>query len=187
MKKAVFLDRDGVINRKFPAGQYVTCWQDFAFLPGVADAIKSLNHAEFHVVVVSNQRCVAKGLLTASDLDSIHRRMCRELAANGATIDDVYYCPHSEPPLCGCRKPSPGMLFAAARKHQIDLHASWMIGDSQADVEAGHAAGCKTIRIRENCESAGADGEPVAESLLKAVERILQGAPILYATPLRES
>ena len=94
MKRAVFLDRDGVINRKPPEGQYVTRWEEMEFLPGVPAAISLLTRAGFCVLAVSNQRCVAKGLLTASELESIHNRMCRELAATGAVITEVYYCPH---------------------------------------------------------------------------------------------
>ena len=134
MKKAAFLDRDGVINRKAPEGEYVTRWEDMEFLPGTREAIRLLNDAGFLVVVVSNQRCVAKGLITTEELESMHVRMCREFQAAGATIDAVYYCPHDYQPPCGCRKPQPGMLLDAARAHDVQLAASWMIGDSDHDV-----------------------------------------------------
>ena len=146
MNKAAFLDRDGVINRKPPEGQYVTTLEDFQFLPEVAEAIVSLNRAGFKVIVVSNQRCVAKGLITTYDLDLMHQWMCRKLAVSGAVIDYIYYCPHEKQPPCSCRKPAAGMLLTAARDHEIDLAASWMIGDSDSDVEAGRSAGCKTAR-----------------------------------------
>jgi D-glycero-D-manno-heptose 1,7-bisphosphate phosphatase len=94
MKRAAFLDRDGVINRKPPEGQYVTCWEEMQFLPGVAEAIALLIGAGFCAIVASNQRCVAKGLLTVRELDLIHQRMCQELATAGAAITEVYYCPH---------------------------------------------------------------------------------------------
>ena len=106
-----------------------------------------LNRAGFRVIVVSNQRCVAKGLITAADLESMHQRMCEALGNAGAIIDAVYYCPHEKQPACRCRKPPPGMLLDAAREHDIDLPASWMIGDSEIDVEAGRNAGCKTARL----------------------------------------
>src|SRR5258708_15767421 len=121
MKRAAFLDRDGVINRKPPEGQYVTRWEEMEFLPGVPEAISLLTHAGFYVLTVSNQRCVAKGLLTASQLESIHNRMCQELAAAGAVITKVYYSPHEKQPPCGCREPAPGMLLNAARTHEINL------------------------------------------------------------------
>ena len=173
MKKAVFLDRDGVINRKPPEGEYVTRWEEMQFLPGVPEAIALLRRAGYFVFVASNQRCVAKGLLARDDLESLHRRMCQELAAKGALITEVYYCPHEKRPPCDCRKPSPGMLLAAARRYKLDLSASWMIGDSEADVKAGKNAGCKTIRIAEEhpCENESAD--VLAGSLYDAVEQLL--------------
>jgi D-glycero-D-manno-heptose 1,7-bisphosphate phosphatase len=175
MNKAAFLDRDGVINQKAPTeGEYITRWEEMHFLPGVADAIVLLNRAGFRVIVVSNQRCVAKALLTISDLESIHERMCRELAAKGARIDGVYYCPHEEQPPCGCRKPEPGMLFAAANEHEVDLPSSWMIGDSEKDVEAGRSAGCRTIRIVRAAASTDGGADAYARSLLEATQHILQ-------------
>ena len=102
------------------------------------------------MVVVSNQRCVAKGLITTDELDSLHSRMRSEFEAAGARLDAIYYCPHEYEPPCACRKPQPGMLLEAAREHEIDLTRSWMIGDSEHDVEAGRAAGCRTIRLTED-------------------------------------
>jgi D-glycero-D-manno-heptose 1,7-bisphosphate phosphatase len=147
VNRAVFLDRDGVINRKAPEGQYITGPREFEFLPGVAQAIALLKRADFRVIVVSNQRCVAKGLISTYDLELMHLWMRSQLALSGAIIDDVYYCPHDKQPPCRCRKPEPGMLFAAARSHQIDLASSWMIGDSDSDIAAGKRAGCKTARL----------------------------------------
>jgi D-glycero-D-manno-heptose 1,7-bisphosphate phosphatase len=173
MSKAVFLDRDGVINKKPVEGEYVTRWEELHILPGVAPAIALLNQTGFRVIVVSNQRCVAKGLITMADLESMHHRVCDTLAAAGATIDDIYYCPHEKDPPCRCRKPAPGMLLDAARAHQIDLKASWMIGDSEIDVEAGRNAGCKTIRLQKSADGAGT-ADVVAASLLGAIHEILK-------------
>jgi D-glycero-D-manno-heptose 1,7-bisphosphate phosphatase len=174
MKKAAFLDRDGVLNRKAPEGQYVTRWEEMEFLPGTREAVCSLNRAGYFVVVVSNQRCVAKGLITNSELDSIHARMRHEFEAVGARIDAIYYCPHDFQPPCGCRKPQAGMLREAARSHQIDLAGSWMIGDSDHDVVAGKSAGCRTVRLVEDgkCPVGGAD--LVASSLRDAVNKLLE-------------
>jgi D-glycero-D-manno-heptose 1,7-bisphosphate phosphatase len=174
MKKGAFLDRDGVINRKAPEGQYVTRWEDMEFLPGACDAIRLLNHSGFLVVVVSNQRCIAKGLLTTDELESMHARMRREFEAAGAKIDAVYYCPHDTQPPCGCRKPEPGMLLNAARTHNVDLAASWAIGDSEHDVEAGKRAGCRTTRVIGNNKSTTTSADLVASSLLDAIHKILQ-------------
>ena len=175
MNKAVFLDRDGVVNRKAQTEDgYVTCWEEMEILPGVVEAITLLNRAGFRVLVVSNQRCVAKGLVTTSNLESLHRRMCRELSTVGAKIDDVYYCPHDEHPPCTCRKPNPGMLFAAADKYQVDLASSWMIGDSKSDVEAGRRAGCRTARILRPPLNDDGNADVRARSLLDAVHAILR-------------
>jgi D-glycero-D-manno-heptose 1,7-bisphosphate phosphatase len=174
MSRAAFLDRDGVINRK-PAGSgYVTRWEDMDLLPGAAKAISLLNRIGFRVIVVTNQRCVAKGLLTASQLEAMHSRMCHELAALGARIDGVYYCPHEKNPPCSCRKPRPGMLLAAAREHRIDLKSSWMIGDSDEDVEAGRKVGCKTARILGTHPGVNGKADVVALSLLEAIEQVLR-------------
>jgi D-glycero-D-manno-heptose 1,7-bisphosphate phosphatase len=174
MKKAAFLDRDGVINRKAPEGQYVTRWEEMEFLPGAREAIRFLNDAGFLVVVVSNQRCVAKSLITPEELESMHARMCSEFQAAGATIDAIYYCPHDKQPPCSCRKPQPGMLLEAARAHDIQLAASWMIGDSEHDVQAGRSAGCNTAQVMADGNSDHSHADLVATSLLDAAHKILQ-------------
>jgi D-glycero-D-manno-heptose 1,7-bisphosphate phosphatase len=175
MNKAAFLDRDGVINQKAATDDgYITRWEDLHFLPGVVEAIALLHRAGFLVIMVTNQRCISKGLLTKPELDSLHRRMCGELALRGAPLDKIYYCPHEEHPPCECRKPAPGMLFAAAIENDLDLRASWMIGDSARDIEAGKRAGCRTARITSasSREDGGADIK--AQSLLEATQTILQ-------------
>ncbi len=173
MKRAVFLDRDGVINRKPPEGHYVTRWEEMQFPPGVSEAIALLTQAGFCVFTVTNQRCVAKGLLTANELESIHERMCQVLAAAGAVITKVYYCPHETHPPCDCRKPAPGMLLRAAREHEISLKTSWMIGDSDIDVEAGRNAGCRTVRIVKGDEVGSGGADLSAPSLIDAVQKVL--------------
>jgi histidinol-phosphate phosphatase family protein len=178
MKRAVFLDRDGVINRK-PAEteyvtHYVTRWEDFQFLPGAAEAIASLNREGWRVIVISNQRCVAKGLLTIDELEGIHRKMNHELGRLGAKLDGIYYCPHDKDPPCACRKPSPGMLLTAVKEHQIDLRSSWMIGDSESDMLAGKRAGCRTIRITPELPAENENADGFARSLLEATARVLR-------------
>ena len=159
------------------------------FLPGVLEAIRLLNQAGYFVVVATNQRCVAKGLITASELEAMHARMRHDFEAVGATIDAIYYCPHELEPPCDCRKPSPGMLLEAARLRNLDLSSSWMIGDSEHDVEAGKHAGCRTARITDSPlteasvtqtsstqarESATGTADVVASSLLAATRKILE-------------
>src|ERR1039458_1000765 len=174
MNKAAFLDRDGVINVKAPEGQYVTRWEEVRFLPGVATAISRLNKSGFRVIVISNQRCVAKGLVTSAEVEALNQRICKELAGLGAVIDAVYFCPHDTEPPCDCRKPAPGMLLQAAREHQIDLGASWMIGDSEADVAAGKNAGCTTVLIGRRESSTANPPDLFADSILDATEKILE-------------
>ena len=183
MTRAVFLDRDGVINRKAPEGQYVTRWEDFQLLPGVIEGVAQLNRAGLCVIVVTNQRCVAKGLLSEEDLKKLHQRMSDHFVQGGATIDAIYYCPHELEPPCRCRKPAPGMLLEAARSRDLDLEASWMIGDSDIDIQAGKNAGCRTARLlpkdqteREPKHSAALprDADIIAPSLLDAIRQILQ-------------
>jgi len=180
--RAVFLDRDGVINRKAPEGQYITRWEDMELLPGVVEAIKDLRKANFTVVVITNQRCVAKGILKETELEELHRKLKELLASRGAAIDAIYYCPHEKNAGCSCRKPEPGMLLTAARDRGISLKESWMVGDSASDLQAGKSAGCHTAlvttrgqleeRIAESPWSAEAD--LVAASLLEVAQQILR-------------
>jgi D-glycero-D-manno-heptose 1,7-bisphosphate phosphatase len=173
MKKAAFLDRDGVINRKAPDGGYITRWEDFQILPGVSEAIALLNATGFQVIVASNQRGVAKGLYSIAALDEIHSQMRRALASGNARVDAVYYCPHDIFPPCTCRKPAPGMLLTAAIEHNIDLANSWMIGDSSTDVEAGKRAGCKSILLASRSDAAGLTPDFQMDSLLAAAKRVV--------------
>jgi D-glycero-D-manno-heptose 1,7-bisphosphate phosphatase len=182
LTRAVFLDRDGVINRNAPEGQYVTSWEDFHILPGVVEGIALLNREGFSVIVVTNQRCVAKGLITEAELEKMHQRMSEFLARAGATINAIYYCPHETESSCACRKPAPGMLLDAARSRGIELRASWMIGDSETDVEAGKNAGCKTARLTATNDTFDEAERPpitpsqadiVAVSFLDVIRRIL--------------
>ena len=144
MNKAVFLDRDGVINRKLE-NDYVKSWDEFQFLPGVIEAIKAINERGYLVIVVTNQRGIAKGLMAEKDLEEIHRIMIEELKKHGAHIDDIFYCPHDTSDNCNCRKPKPGMLIQAQRKWDIDFAQSYIIGDSSSDIEAGQQVGCRGI------------------------------------------
>jgi histidinol-phosphate phosphatase family protein len=183
LSRAVFLDRDGVINQRPPEGEYITRWEDFHILPGVAKGIALLNHAGFSVIVVTNQRCVARAQITEADLQKMHEQMTDVLARAGAKIDATFYCPHEIEPPCDCRKPAPGMLLSAARSRGIDLRTSWMIGDSDNDVEAGVNAGCKTARViatdatsseRTRISGAMITADINASSLLDAIRQILK-------------
>jgi D-glycero-D-manno-heptose 1,7-bisphosphate phosphatase len=153
VKKAVFLDRDGVINKKPPEGKYITSWKEFKLLANVAKAIQRLNELKTLVIVVTNQRGVALGYMTEQQLKEIHQKMLKKLDALGAHIDAVYYCPHNKG-ACACRKPKTG-LFLKAKKNfpEIDFEQSFVIGDSAKDIKAGKRLGCKTILISSNLQS----------------------------------
>lgn len=158
MHKTVFLDRDGLINQQAPEHDYIKSWQEFRFLPGVPEAIRKLNEAGYLVLVVTNQRGVARGMMSMDTVNEIHETMCRELDKAGAHIQKVYVCPH-ESGTCTCRKPDIGLFLQAEREFEIDKSGSWMIGDGDSDVEAGQRFGVRTIKTT---------------SLISAVEQILK-------------
>jgi D-glycero-D-manno-heptose 1,7-bisphosphate phosphatase len=145
--RTVFLDRDGILNEKMPEHQYVTRWEEFRVRSGVQEALRRLNDAGLRVVVVSNQRGIAKGLYTAADLEAIHAKFRQLLEREGARIDGFFICPH-EAGECNCRKPLPGLFeLAVARFPEITAATSVMIGDSPTDVEFGRRLGMKTILV----------------------------------------
>jgi histidinol-phosphate phosphatase family protein len=158
MSKTVFLDRDGVINRIVGPHCYVTSWDEFETLPGVVQAIKQLNEAHYQVIIVSNQRGIARGKMTLLDVTTLHETMCETFAKEGTRIDGIYLCPHEEGE-CTCRKPNIGLFLQAEQDFAIDKSESWMIGDSESDVEAGQRYGVKTIQ---------------SSNLLQAVSQILK-------------
>jgi D-glycero-D-manno-heptose 1,7-bisphosphate phosphatase len=148
----VFLDRDGVINRKMPEGHYVSGWQHFNLLPGVAEAIARVNQAGLLALVVTNQRGIALGLYTAEDVRQIHANLQLTLAESGAHVDGFYFCPHDKRE-CNCRKPGPG-LFEQAKADfpEITPETSLMVGDSLSDIEFGINLGMGTIFIEGDLE-----------------------------------
>lgn len=148
MDKAVFLDRDGVINEVLSKRvKFVNTAEDFHLLPGAGEGIRKLNEAGWKVFVVTNQGGVGLGYMTEEALHDVHREMEKQLADCGAHINDIAYCPHMPQSGCRCRKPKPGMLLDLAEKHAIDLSSSYMAGDREPDIEAGRSAGTKTVFI----------------------------------------
>lgn len=132
MRRCLFLDRDGVINAAPPKGEYIQSWDEFRLLPEVVSWIRLFKAAGYLVIVITNQRGIALGRMTETSLGKLHERMRAELAARGAILDDIFYCPHAED-TCNCRKPLPGMILEAQSKWKIDLAASLFVGDGERD------------------------------------------------------
>ena len=196
LHRAVFLDRDGSINGMIynPEFGLVDSPQNadqFQLLPGVQEAIRLINEMGFLAIVVSNQPGIAKGKCTPAILEAVTAKMQRQLAEGGARLDAVYYCLHHPEAVleeyrvvCNCRKPRPGLLQKAAMQLGIDLGASYVIGDGLTDVQAGKAAGCKTVFLgNRKCEICrmvdefDARPDSLAPNLLEAVRLIECGIP----------
>jgi D-glycero-D-manno-heptose 1,7-bisphosphate phosphatase len=173
----VLLDRDGVINRHIVNG-YVARWQDFAFLPGVLAALRLLRENGYTVLVVSNQSCVGRGLLSWQELQAITRRMLLEVALAGGAIDKVYYCPHAPGAGCSCRKPQPGLLLKAMEEHQAWPAQIYMVGDSESDMEAAARAGCRGLLVQRGAflqdGAGGGTFTNVVSDLLEAANLIVR-------------
>lgn len=176
-QKAIFLDRDGTIN-KYKG--FIRAIEKFELLPGVAEAVKRINQEGYLAIVITNQPVIARGEVSVEELREIHNKMETLLGMEGAYIDDIFYCPHhpdkgfeGERPeykkVCECRKPKPGLILAAAQKYNIDLSQSWMIGDSEIDMQAGINAGCKVAFLGER-----GTYESTYKNLLEAVDSIME-------------
>lgn len=148
-RRCVFLDRDGVINEKPVKGEYVRTPEEFRLLPNISDWIRLFNALEMLVIVVTNQRGVALGHMTEEDLAALHLKMKSELARRGAHLDDIFYCPH-EADSCDCRKPKPGLVYAARDKWNIDLAHSLLLGDSDNDRDLALVCGIPFLRVEDS-------------------------------------
>ena len=175
MRRGVFLDRDGVINRvvlKDGRPHPPASLSDLEVLSGVPEAIVALRHAGFRVIVVTNQPDVARGKQRRETVDAIHAYLLER-----TDVDAIKVCFHVDDDECACRKPKPGLLLQAADEWNIDLARSYMIGDRWRDIEAGRAAGCKTILVgRGYAEQAAKDPDAVVDSLPEATAMILDAA-----------
>ena len=174
-RPAVFLDRDGTINVE---KNYLHRVQDWKWIPGAQAAIKSLRDFGYLVVVVSNQAGIARGYYTSEDVAALHLHVQQELLELGVGIDAYYWCPHHPDfaPGCSCRKPAPGMLLQAAQDLNIDLAASWMVGDKAIDMQAGLAAGVSSLLVQTGYGLKEQDqlstGVPVFASLVEAAQHV---------------
>lgn len=158
--KAVFLDRDGVINKE--RKDYVKSVNEFVIFDNVSQAIKLLKKNGYLVIVITNQSAINRNLLSHSTLKKIHDTLENYLENHGTALDGIYYCPHRPDEVCSCRKPKPGLLLKASTDFDVDLKNSWMIGDCEKDVEAAKSVGCNWILLKKDL------------NLLDAVKMLLQ-------------
>ena len=184
LRKAVFLDRDGVINKEV---HYLHKVEDFELLEKSAEAISAINQAEFLAIIVTNQSVVARNLCSLAELETIHQTMQTLLGKKNATLDAIFYCPHHPDKTlaggrgaltipCRCRKPDIGMIEQATEKFGIDLKHSFMVGDSPRDIECGQRAGVTTIAVHtgQGWQEASVSPDYFADNLYEAVQIILK-------------
>ena len=171
MKRAVFLDRDGLICKDV---HHMRSPEQFGLLPGAAEGIKLLNELGLKVIIATNQSGIARGYFTEANLERIHERMLKELAERGARIDAIYFCPHHPDENCPCRKPRIGMLEQAAEDFGLDLSQCFIVGDKKLDVEAGRNAGCPSVLVPgpETETEAEAKADHVVSGLDRAAKLI---------------
>lgn len=177
-RRAIFLDRDGVINANRP--DHVKTWDEFVFLPGALAALERIAASDFLVLVTTNQAAIARGMTTDAAVRGIHARMAAEVRRAGGRIDAVYYCPHRPEENCDCRKPRPGLYRQGAQQWNVDLTRSYVVGDALADIAAAQAIGAEAILVltgrgneqhsvlKENAHA----GFQVVDDLMGAVEWI---------------
>ena len=177
--RAAFLDRDGTINVDV---DYLSRVEDVRLLPGAAEAVRRLGEAGLLRVIISNQSAVARGMITEETLEALNGEIARQLGEHDAGIDAVYCCPHLPDGAvaayareCDCRKPKPGLFTRAARDLDIDIAASFCVGDSERDLIAAQAAGCGTLILIANERPDGTIADAVVPGLLEAVEWVLNG------------
>ena len=148
--KAIFLDRDGIINRDIG---YLFKIKDFVFLDGIFDACNYFQNAGYLIIIITNQSGIARGYYNEEDFHQLTHWMLKKFLANGITINDIFFCPHAPNDGCNCRKPEPGLIQDAIQKYNINLTKSWMIGDKESDVKAANIAGItNTILVKTGYE-----------------------------------
>ena len=179
-KRAIFLDRDGVINVRQTG--YVTSWEQFEFLPGAKEAIRQLGHLGWPIVLVTNQSAVGRRLLSPNGLAQIHRRLVAEVRQAGGRIDLIVHCPHTPKAGCACRKPRVGLFRHAAGRLRVNLAASYSIGDAPTDLAAAQQLGMRFVLVRTGLGARSLAQDPglaeqadwVAGSIADACQWILE-------------
>lgn len=176
----VFLDRDGVINRFPGKGLYLTRKEDFQFLPRTLTAIRLLSQAECELVVVSNQGGVSRGLMTLEELNAMTQQMLEAIRGQGGRIDQVHYCLHQTSDACECKKPKTALFEKTLRGRRGVFNSIYMIGDSEEDIQAGHAVGCQTVLVlsgrsaQADCADFSVKPNVIKNDLWEAAEWVLQ-------------
>jgi len=182
-RRAVFLDRDGTISEEYGYANHISRFQMFPF---AAAAIRRLNEAGIPVIVLTNQSGIGRGYFGEELVQQIHERMQQELAAAGAHVDGIYFCPHIRADGCKCRKPELGMLEQAAREHNLETEGCTVVGDRYSDIALGHAAGCRSILVltgygrgdyQWHHASWPQQPDHIVENLADAVDLILKDRP----------
>jgi histidinol-phosphate phosphatase family protein len=167
LRGALFLDRDGVLNRHRP--DHVKSWSEFEFLPGVLKALAEVGRMNIPVVIDTNQSAVGRGLITSAELDRIHTQMVMEITKQGGRIDGVYVCVHTREEGCSCRKPGSDLFLRARANLGLHLGSSIMVGDALTDVQAALRVGCQPILVAAERPTGLLDNVPVAEDLREAI------------------
>jgi histidinol-phosphate phosphatase family protein len=168
--KAVFIDRDGTMAVD---AHYCSKPEDLKLYPNTTEGLKLLKQHGYTLIVITNQSGIGRGIFTEETLNVIHDKMKKDLAADGASVDGIYYCPHHPDQKCDCRKPKPKMVLQAVREHDIDLSRSFIVGDLQMDIDLGKSTGCPVIWIDHGTMTYEAPPDAIASDLLEAAELIL--------------
>lgn len=180
LDNVIFLDRDGVVNRDSP--DYIKSWDEFEFLPGSLEALRLLTQSGYHLILITNQSVINRGMVPQRVLDHTHSRLQEAVAEAGGRIQDIFFCPHRPDENCDCRKPKPGMILQAQKRYGIDLAASVMIGDNAKDVLCGRNAGCgatilvhtgNTPAVEKKLTACNIRPDAIAADLLTAARIIL--------------
>ncbi len=170
--KAIFLDRDGTINAGIPKYERVDSVDKVEILPNSVAGLSKLAELDYMIFFVTNQAGLAEGLISQSDFDAINNEVLKQTAQSGITVTKTYVCPHGDGSTCDCRKPKPGLLLQAAAEYDIDLSASWMIGDRLTDIHTGINAGTKTVLVQTGSILEAPEATYVAADLFEAAEYI---------------
>lgn len=172
--KAIFLDRDGTINAGIPKYERVDSPEKVEILPNVIEGLRILSGLDYLLFFVTNQAGLAEGLITRQDFDAINNKVLELIEPSGVVITETYVCPHGEGAECNCRKPKPQMLLDAAKKYDVDLTQSWMVGDRLTDIHTGINTGTKTILVQTGSIMDAPEADFVAADLLVAAQYIAQ-------------